>query len=55
MSDPSAFFVAQSFKVKDKDVIYVANASSVEFTKFLNIMVSVIYPLVNAGTIARTY
>ena len=55
MSDPSAFFVAQSFKVKDKDVIYVANASSVEFNKFLNIMVSVIYPLVNAGTIAKTY
>ena len=55
MSDPSAFFVAQSFKVKDKDVIYVANASSVEFSKFLNIMVSVIYPLVNAGNIVKTY
>ena len=55
MSDPSAFFVAQNFMVKNKDVIYVANASSVEFNKFLNIMVSVIYPLVNAGTIAKTY
>ena len=55
LSDPSAFFVAQNFKVKDKDVLYVANASSVEFNKFLNILVSVIYPLVNAGTIAKTY
>ena len=55
MSDPSAFFVAQNFMVKDKDVMYVANASSVEFNKFLNIMVSVIYPLVNAGNIVKTY
>ena len=55
MSDPSAFFVAQNFMVKNKDVIYVANASSVEFSKFLNIMVSVIYPLVNAGNIVQTY
>ena len=55
MSDPSAFFVAQNFMIKNKDVIYVANASSVEFNKFLNIMVSVIYPLVNAGNIVKTY
>ena len=55
MSNPSAFFVAQNFMVKDKDVMYVANASSVEFNKFLNIMVSVIYPLVNAGNIVKTY
>lgn len=55
MSDPSAFFIAQKFMVKDKDVIYVANASSVEFNKFLNILVSVVYPLVNVGNIARTY
>ena len=54
-SDPAAFFVAQNFKVKNKDVIYVANASSVELNKFLNIMVSVIYPIVNVGNIARTY
>ena len=55
LSEPSAFFIAQNFKVKDKDVLYVANASSVEFNKFLNILVSVVYPLVNAGAIAKTY
>jgi hypothetical protein len=47
MSDPSAFLVAQGFMVKNKDVIYVANASSTEFAKFLNIMVQVLYPIVN--------
>jgi polysaccharide export outer membrane protein len=55
LSDPSAFFVGQNFKVKDKDVIYVANASSVELSKFLNILVSFIYPIVNAGSIARGF
>ncbi len=47
MSDPGAFLVAQGFMVKNKDVIYVANASSIEFAKFLNIMVQVLYPIVN--------
>jgi len=47
MSDPSAFLVAQGFLVKNKDVIYVANASSAELTKFLSIMVQVLYPIVN--------
>lgn len=47
MSDPGAFLVAQGFMVKNKDVIYVANASSTEFAKFLNIMVQVLYPIVN--------
>lgn len=55
LSEPSAFFVAQNFRVKDKDVIYVANASSVELSKFLNIMVSFIYPIVNAGAIAKGF
>jgi polysaccharide export outer membrane protein len=47
MSDLGAFLVAQGFMVKNKDVIYVANASSTEFGKFLNIMVQVLYPIVN--------
>jgi polysaccharide biosynthesis/export protein len=34
--DPSSFFVAQAFPVRHKDVIYVANADSVEVVKFLD-------------------
>jgi polysaccharide biosynthesis/export protein len=33
--DPSAFFVTQRFPVRHKDIIYVANADSVEVVKFL--------------------
>jgi len=36
--------------MKNKDVVYVANASSVEFTKFLNIMISIVYSIVNTQT-----
>ena len=53
MSSPASFLLAQGFLMKNKDVVYVANASSVEFNKFLNIMISVVYPIVNAGNIVK--
>jgi polysaccharide export outer membrane protein len=53
MSDPVAFLLAQGFVIKNKDVMYVANAYSVEFSKFLNIIISVVYPIVNTGTILK--
>ena len=55
LSDPAGFFLAQGFQIKNKDVLYVANASSVELQKFLNIMVSVIYPIVNTVNIVNGY
>jgi polysaccharide export outer membrane protein len=51
LSDPAAFFMAQNFVLNDKDVLYIANAPSVELQKFLNILVSAIYPIVNVGNI----
>lgn len=33
--DPSSFFFAQQFPMRHKDVVYVANADSIEFVKFL--------------------
>jgi polysaccharide export outer membrane protein len=52
LTDGSAFLTAQNFAVKNKDVLYVSNASSVELQKFLNILVSAVYPIVNVGNIA---
>ena len=51
MKDPASFFVAQSFPIDNKDVLYVSNAPAADLQKFLNIVVSVIYPLVNVGTL----
>lgn len=55
MSDPTAFFVAQNFEIRHRDVLYVSNASAVDLQKFLNILISVIYPLVNAGNIGNGF
>jgi polysaccharide export outer membrane protein len=37
-SDPSSFFFAQSFPIRHKDIIYVANADAVELAKFLGFL-----------------
>jgi polysaccharide export outer membrane protein len=50
--DPSGYFLAQNFEMRNKDVIYTSNASSVETTKFLNflrtIMATVNDPIIYA-------
>ncbi|MGO9483127.1 MAG: polysaccharide biosynthesis/export family protein [Rhodomicrobium sp.] len=39
--DPSSYFFAQRFPMRNKDVLYVSNAESVEVMKFLNFVNSV--------------
>lgn len=51
LKDPRSFFVAQSFPVRNKDVMYVSNASAAELQKFLNILVSVAYSAQGLGAI----
>jgi polysaccharide biosynthesis/export protein len=36
--DPAGYFMAQTFEMRNKDVIYASNAASVETTKFLNFL-----------------
>lgn len=36
LRDPSGFFLAKNFEMRNKDVIYISNAVSVDTTKFLN-------------------
>ena len=49
LKDPATFFVAQSFPMHHKDVMYVASAPGAELQKFLNVLVAAVYPLVNVG------
>jgi polysaccharide biosynthesis/export protein len=50
--DPSGYFLAQNFEMRNKDVIYTSNAISVETTKFLSflrtIMATVNDPIIYA-------
>ena len=41
LSDPASFFLAQSFSIENKDLLYVSNAPAAELQKFLNIVTSV--------------
>jgi polysaccharide export outer membrane protein len=36
--DPSGYFLAQTFEMRNKDVVYTSNAVAVETTKFLNFL-----------------
>jgi len=46
MKDPMTLFAAQSFPIRDKDVIYVTNAPLADFQKFLRAISQVVYPIV---------
>ena len=35
LRDPAGYFVAKAFEIRNKDVIYISNATSVQVTKFL--------------------
>ncbi len=52
LRDPSGYFLAQSFEMRNKDVMYTSNADSVEISKFLNflrtIMATVNDPIIYA-------
>lgn len=49
LRNPLTFFAAQTFPIKDKDVIYVSTAPGVDFQKFLNIISSAAFSLIGIG------
>ncbi|MBH0198268.1 MAG: polysaccharide export protein [Nitrospira sp.] len=44
LKDPRTFLIAQNFPVRNKDVIYIANAPAAELQKFMNLVSSVLVP-----------
>ncbi len=52
LEDPTTFLIAQNFPMKNKDVLYIADAPSTELQKFLGILTSSLYSIdrvVNMG------
>lgn len=47
MNNPATYFAAQNFPMKNKDVMYVSVASSVELMKFLALITTVFAPAVS--------
>jgi len=53
LRDPAGFFLATKFEVRNKDVLYIANAPTVDATKFLNylrLIIATARDPVNAAT-----
>ncbi|MBM5665610.1 polysaccharide biosynthesis/export family protein [Burkholderia pseudomallei] len=53
LRDPNSFFVAQSFRVDNNDLLYVSNAPIAELQKFLNVVFSVAYPVITGVQTVR--
>ena len=53
LKDPASFFVAQSFPVYNRDVLYVSNAPAAELQKFLNIVTSIAAPVLGVINVTR--
>ncbi|HUL41864.1 MAG TPA: polysaccharide biosynthesis/export family protein [Burkholderiales bacterium] len=51
LKNPETFFVAQSFPVENKDLLYVTNAPLAEVQKFLNVIYLITSPALNAAAI----
>ncbi len=53
MRDPQTYFLMQRFDVRDKDIIYVANAPTVQIYKFLQLIYTFATPAFTAKTLAN--
>ncbi len=53
LRDPRAFFAMQSFAMNDKDVLYVSNSPLAEVQKFLNLLFSATYPVLQISNTLR--
>lgn len=47
MKDPATFFIAQSFPIRNKDVLYVSNAPLADIQKFVSIVSSLVFPVIS--------
>jgi len=55
LRDPAAFFVTQNFPIRDRDVIYVANAPAAELEKFLRMIGAVLAPAMTTSIFVQSF
>jgi len=53
LKDPGAFFVAETFPIRDHDVLYVSNAGYVDLQRFLSLIGSVVSPASTTASIVN--
>ncbi|TDR89882.1 polysaccharide biosynthesis/export family protein [Enterovirga rhinocerotis] len=55
LRDAKSYFLARSFRMRDKDTLYVANASAAELQKFLNLIGSLTAPITSGARTANAF
>ena len=55
LRDSAAFFVTQNFPIRDRDVIYVANAPAAELEKFLRMIGAVLAPAMTTSIFVQSF
>ena len=53
LKDPAVFFLAQQFRITDRDMIYITNSPVAELQRFVGIISQTILPISAAKTIAN--
>lgn len=53
LSDPASFFIAQSFPIRNNDVLYVTNAPASDLQKFVNIVSSMAFSIIGITNITQ--
>ena len=53
MRDPQTYFAIQQFAMQDKDLIYIANAPTVQIYKFLQLIYTFATPAITARAVAN--
>ncbi|MFB9058343.1 polysaccharide biosynthesis/export family protein [Sphingobium indicum] len=53
MKEPSSLFIAQSFPIRNKDVLYVSNAPLADIQKFVSVIYSTFLPVATTATTLR--
>lgn len=53
LREPTGFFVLKSFKVKNRDLVYIANSSLAEVRKFSTLVSTTVSPLVQGAAVAN--
>jgi polysaccharide export outer membrane protein len=54
LKDPSSFFVAQSFPMRNRDVLYVSNAPLADLQKFMNMVSSAAFSVIGVANAVDT-
>lgn len=54
MNNPTTYFAAQNFRMRDSDVVYISNSPITDFQRFVNILAGSVLPVVSVNNALTT-